>query len=147
MVRKQSLQNIRQRLEDLLPGESDQIVSAKSAKELLLIAINELEFRSNTLATTGFELGKKVHVENKIKANAPKGRVEKNNSINRELVAHFKKAHEGFMKHKNVASSPNPSQKATGMAWRSTQERFQRITGKTIKEESLKKRLRKDLRE
>ena len=41
MVRKQSLQNMRQRLEDLLPGESDQIVSAKSAKELLLIAIRE----------------------------------------------------------------------------------------------------------
>ena len=141
-----TLPQLKRRLKDLLPVQDTEITKARSAIKLLEIATDALEFHSNTLFRTGFELGKKVHVDHKRKENAPKARATRNTAINRELISHFKTAVEGFKKHQNVIRDPNPEKQAAQMAWRSTQDRFQRLTGKPIKMESLKKRLRKDFR-
>ncbi len=141
-----TLSQVRNQLKDLLPGDHSRITKARTSRDLLDITVEALEFRSNTLANTGFELGKKVHIELKRKQNAPKGRIKKSQHLNQELAAHFKRSLKGFKRHESVIQAPHPDLVAERLAWKSARDKYRNLTGKEIKEESLKKRLRAVLR-
>lgn len=141
-----SLPTLRRRLADLLPGDEERLARTRTANGLLEIAVEALEFRSDSLSRTGFALGAKIGSEIRRKESAAKGKAEHNRALTTHLAARFEQAYQGFQVHENVLKDATPEKKAKEMAWQQMQVEYQRLTGKPIKIASLKDRLRRSLK-
>jgi hypothetical protein len=138
----ESIDSLRRRLADLVPGQANRIGQTRSMRQLLRIAIEHLEVRSDMLASTGFGLGQKVGTELHRQKRAAKGKAEHKRDVDLALIGKFETAYQGFLSHREVKKSASPQREAKRMAWQYTQQEFEKIVGRSIKLESLKKRLR-----
>ena len=136
-----SIDLLRRRLADLLPGQQEEINQTRQTANLLEIAVEALEFRSDTLFSTGSELGRKVGVEVKRQELATKSKRERKREIDQRLVNLLKEAYSTYQKHERVVIHKWPEQEARKLAWEEALQRYERITGKSITLKSLKKRL------
>ncbi len=112
-----SLPTLRQRLSDLLPGDEEIIFKTRSTKILLEIAVNALEFRSDVLSRTGFELGRHVGREYKRQGRASSGKAQCKHEIDLKMMDGLEEAYVSYQKHERVTKGVNPKQKARETAW------------------------------
>ena len=81
-----SIDLLRRRLADLLPGQQEEINQTRQTANLLEIAVEALEFRSDTLFSTGSGLGKKVGREYSRQAAVTRAKAERKREIDQKLV-------------------------------------------------------------
>ena len=136
-----SIDLLRRRLADLLPGQQEEINQTRQTANLLEIAVEALEFRSDTLFSTGSELGKKVGGEYPRQAAVKRAKAEREREIDQRLVNLLKEAYSTYQKHERVVIHKWPEQEARKLAWEEALQRYERITGKSITLKSLKRRL------
>ena len=137
-----SIDLLRRRLADLLPGQREEINQTRQTANLLEIAVEALEFRSDTLFSTGSELGQKIGGELNRQKLALKGKANQKRDVDAQLTSQFDKAYQGFLVHERVQKSDSPEREARRLAWESTHQKCVEIVGRPMKLASLKKRLR-----
>ena len=81
-----SIDLLRRRLADLLPGQQEEINQTRQTAKLLEIAVDALEFRSDTLFSTGSGLGKKGGREYIRQAEVKKAKAARKREIDQKLV-------------------------------------------------------------
>ena len=132
---------LRRQLANLLPGQQEEINQTKQTTKLLEIAVDALEFRSDTLFSTGSGLGKKVGREYIRQAEVKKAKAARRREIDQKLVDLLEEAYSTYQKHQRVVIEKSPEQEARKLAWEVALQRYERITGKSITLKSLKRRL------
>jgi len=137
-----SIDLLRRRLADLLPGQQEEINQTRQTANLLEIAVEALEFRSDALFSTASESGNKVGREYTRQKSASEGKTRQKQMTDELLMRHLETAYSGFLLHKGVQKKSSPGREARRLAWQSTHENCEKITGRPMKLESLKKRLR-----
>jgi hypothetical protein len=137
-----SIDALRRRLANLLPGQQEEINQTRHNAKLLEIAVEALEFRSEALSSTGFELGDKIGREYARQKSALEGKTRQRQATDELLMRHLETAYSAFLLHKGVQKKSSPGREARRLAWQSTHENCEKIAGRPMKLESLKKRLR-----
>ena len=137
-----SIDLLRRRLADLLPGQQEEINQTRQTANLLEIAVEALEFRSDTLFSTGSGLGKKVGREYTRQAAVKRAKAEREREIDQRLVNLLKEAYSTWQKREIVIKHKWPKQEARRRTWEEAHQFFERTTGRSITLRGLKNRLR-----
>ena len=137
-----SIDALRRQLADLLPGQQEEINQTRQTANLLEIAVEALEFRSDTLFSTGSELGKKVGREYTRQAAVKRAKAEREREIDQRLVNLLKEAYSAWQKREIVTNHKWPKKEARRRTWEEAHQFFERTTGRSITLRGLKNRLR-----
>ena len=137
-----SIDALRRRLADLLPGQQEEINQARHNAKLLEIAVEALEFRSDTLFSTGSELGRNVGREYTRQKSASEGKTRQKQMTDELLMQHLEKSYLGFLQFESAQKGNSPDREARRLAWQYVYQNCEKIAGRPMKLESLKKRLR-----
>jgi hypothetical protein len=132
---------LRRRLANLLPGQQEEINQTRQAAKLLEIAVDALEFRSDTLFSTGSGLGKKVGREYSRQAAVTRAKAERKREIDQKLVDLLEEAYSTWQEREIVAKHKWPKQEARRRAWEQARQFFEKTTGRSITLRGLKNRL------
>ncbi len=136
-----SIDLLRRRLADLLPGQREEINQTRQTANLLEIAVEALEFRSDTLFSTGSELGRNVGREYSRQAEVKKAKAARKREIDQKLVDLLEEANSTWQEREIVAKHKWPKKEARRRAWEQARQLFEKTTGKSITLKSLKRRL------
>ena len=133
---------LRRRLANLLPGQQEEINQTTQTANLLEIAVEALEFRSDTLFSTGSELGKKVGREYTRQAAVKRAKADRKREIDQKLVDLLEEAYSTWQEREIVVKNKWPKQEARRRAWEQARQVFEKTTGRSITLRGLKNRLR-----